>query len=384
MKLKRIPIVITLFCAGALFSAVAYNGNQMQHKAQQSAAKQAPSYPQVKVTAVTPASYHASVQGYGETMPQYRLTLTSQVSAQVINLSESFATGHRVQAGELLATLEDSHYQRAVSDAEKAVADAKLALLEEQRQGKQALLEWQGSGLKGEPDSPLVLRKPQLEAAQALLKQAQQQLASAKVDLDNTELRAPFDAVIVSRAIQPGSYLQQGSEIAELYSTGLAEIRIPLSQHQFQSLGQLQVGSETRVLLTSSDDQHQWQGYAARIEQHLDSSDRQRSLVVAVADPLDQAHPLHAGTFVTATITGAPWSNLWQLPASVVSQDNTVWLLSENNTIKPTKAIQAFADTHWVYLQPITDDGAATVVVRPLNNYLSGMRIDPIRNGQEQ
>ncbi|QIZ75616.1 efflux RND transporter periplasmic adaptor subunit [Ferrimonas lipolytica] len=384
MKLKLLPIAVTIACGVALFSAVAYNGFQMENHQQQRAPKPVVVAPSVAVSVVSADSYTSVVQGYGEALPQYQLTLTAQSSGQVLTLADAFASGNQVKAGQLLAKVEDSNYQQAVSDANKAVADAKLALLEEQRQGDQARKDWQHSGLEGEPDSPLVLRQPQLAAAEATLEQALRQLASAKVDLANTEIRAPFDAVIVSRDIQLGSYLQQGNSVAMLYSTDVAEIRVPLSQVQWQALGQLQLGPEHKVALSSSDGHEQWQGYAARIEQHLNSSDRQRSLVVAVDEPLALASPLHAGTFVTATITGQERSNLWQLPTTAISQDDAIWMVTDAQTIVPQAAEVVFADQSWVYLTPSTVDGTAQIVQRPLNNYLSGMRINAVSDSEQE
>lgn len=378
MKPKMLSVVVTLACGVALFGAVAYNGSQMQAQAKVSAPKQQPVYPAIEVKRVQPSQYASSVEGYGEAMPQYQLTLAAQISGQVMQLTPEFATGNRVKQGQLLARIEDSSYQQQVSDAQKAVADAKLALLEEQRQGEQAKQEWRRSGLEGEPDSPLVLRQPQLEAAQAALEQAQRQLASAKVDLSNTEIRAPFDAVIVSRDIQPGTYLQQGGGVATLYSTEVMEVRIPLSEQQWFALGQFQLGKQNHVTLTSGDGHRHWQGYAARMEQHLSSDDRQRALIVAVDKPLEQSQPLHPGSFVTATIAGAKQSGLWQLPATAISQDNTLWLVNEQNSITPFAAQKVFEDAQWVYVKPVPEHELAQVVLRPLNHYLSGMIINPV------
>ncbi|WP_298445268.1 efflux RND transporter periplasmic adaptor subunit [uncultured Ferrimonas sp.] len=379
MKLTLTPIAITLVCGASIFAAVAYNGSQMQQQAQRSAPKQAPSYPTVAVQPVEAAFYQPQVQGYGEAMPHYQLALTAQSSGQVLQLTDAFASGNLVSQGQLLAKLEDSQYRQAVSDANKAVADAQLALLEEQRQGQQALLEWQRSGLTGQPDSSLVLRQPQLTVAKAALAQAQQQLASAQVDLANTEIRAPFNGLVVSRDIQLGSYLQQGGSVATLYSTDQSEIKVPLSQQQWQALGGVALGTDAIVPLISSDGSKQWQGYAARIEQHLSQTDRQRSLVVVVDKPLEQPQPLFAGEFVRATIRGHNDQALWRLPATAVSQANQLWLLQANNTIAPVAAQQAFSDQHYVYLHPSAASGSAEVVLRPLNSYLSGMLVNPVQ-----
>jgi len=162
---------------------------------------------QVGVFAVKTSSYKASVKGYGEVMPIDALTLVAQVSGRITQLSDTFQTGAVVKKGEVLAFIDDTDYVEALSSAKTDYESAVVALEEERLQGVQALDEWQRSGLDGEPASALVLRQPQLKAAQASLDEAKQALETAKRDLAFTEITAPFDALVVTRDVSLGSYV---------------------------------------------------------------------------------------------------------------------------------------------------------------------------------
>ncbi|MEZ7225531.1 efflux RND transporter periplasmic adaptor subunit [Alteromonas sp. DY56-G5] len=204
---------------------------------------------QVGVIDVTADSYNAKVRGYGQVVPQDSLSLVAQVSGQVTDISSSFKTGALVANNTVLARIDDTNYQQALASANATYQAAVVSLEEERLQGIQAKDEWTRSGLDGEPLSALVLREPQLKAAQATLDEAEQSVNSAKRDLAFTSLRAPFNALVVSRDIALGSYVQAGSAVATLYSADIAEVAIGLSPSQWAQLPASAISQKQEVWL---------------------------------------------------------------------------------------------------------------------------------------
>lgn len=395
MKLNTITIAITLLSAATIFGAAAFNGSQMPERGKPGAKEESVTkkpqkantviaLQQVAVQSTTPSSYESEVVGYGEAHSKYQLTFTSEVSGRVQTISESFESGMVVKKGTVLASVDKTSYQQAVAQAKASVAQAKLDYLEEQRQGEQAKLEWQRSGLTGEPDSPLVLREPQLANAKATLENAEQELKKARHDLNNTVIKAPFDALVVSRDIQPGSYVQTGTQVATLYSIDSVEVEIPLSEEQWSSLpvfdNSTLKADKWPVTLTTSDLRFEWQGYVVRTEQHLSSETRQRSLVVAVDEPLEKGTHLYPGTFVKATIAGASLENLWELPSSAISQQGELWLVNNEGLLNKVSADVKFAKQDSVYVTPVTESDAQ-VVKRPLSSFQNNMKVQPVVEG---
>ncbi|MBW8189740.1 efflux RND transporter periplasmic adaptor subunit [Neiella marina] len=390
MNRKTLTRVATLVAAVSIVAAILFNGAQMRaarthHMESMANDKHPIQLQEVSVIEALAQRHQAMIVGYGEAKSQFELELVAEVSGQLTALSNHFKTGAVFAKGQQLAQINPLSYQQAVADAQVALADAQLALLEEQRLGEQAELEWQRSGMTGDPDSPLVLRKPQLAAAEATLQLAQKQLASAEYDLAQTRISAPFDAVVVSREVQPGRYLQTGETIATLYSTDRIEVAVPLSEQQWQNLPVLANESAPSdaliaVTLLSNDKQRQWQGYIERTELHLDETSRQRSVVVVVDEPLSQPTPLMAGEFVTAQIEGRVVDGLWQLPASAISQAGEIWYVQtsadgKEQLLANTQAEQQFAHGEYVYVRPVAGLTQALVVARPLITYVAGMRV---------
>ncbi|MGR5169111.1 efflux RND transporter periplasmic adaptor subunit [Vibrio astriarenae] len=384
LKKNAITFAITAAAAGSIFAVIAFNGSQIAQANQPNksapieAAQQVQQpLPQVEVQNTQAASYQAQVVGYGETKSRFELAYAAEVSGRVEWLSDAFEAGKTVKAGELLAKLDATTYEQAVAAATYDLATAKQELLEEERQGEQARSEWQRSGLSGEPNSPLVLREPQLASAQAKLENAQKALEKAQNELNKTEIRAPFDGVVVTRDIQPGSYLNIGSNVTTLYSIDRIEIEIPLSDSQWANLPKLSTNTEWTAIITDSTGAYQWDAEIERSYQYVAQDTRQRSIVLVVDKPLEQAEPLFPGTFIQATIEGTEVDNLWQLPSSALSQQGEVWTVDAQGLLAKTSPTTVFERQGHIYIEPIQDASNAQVVMRPLSNFKVGMKVDP-------
>ncbi|WP_117232562.1 efflux RND transporter periplasmic adaptor subunit [Vibrio maerlii] len=383
LKKNAITFAITAAAAGSIFAVIAFNGsqiaqaNQVKKGAPAEAGQQVEQVlPQVEVQNTQAGSYQAQVVGYGETKPRFELAYAAEVSGRVEWLSDAFEAGKTVKQGELLAKLDATSYEQAVASAAYDLATAKQELLEEQRQGEQARSEWQRSGLSGEPNSPLVLREPQLASAKAKLENAQKALEKAQNDLEKTEIRAPFDGVVVSRDIQPGSYLNAGSNLATLYSIDRIEIEIPLSDSQWSNLPKQSKSVEWTATITDSTGAHQWDAEIERSYQFVAQDTRQRSIVLVVDNPLEQAEPLFPGTFIQATIEGTEVDNLWQLPSSALSQQGEIWMVDAQGLLAKTSAAKVFERQGYIYVEPTEEAGSTQVVMRPLSNFKVGMKVD--------
>jgi len=376
MKISPVPVVVTLVAIVCIGLAISYNGQKMAQQANGPKPEPAKSVaPNVSVINAVPSTYQAYVSGHGEAKAHWALSLKAQVKGEIINMSEQFATGNVVKKGQVLAQIDNTEYLQAVASAKATLADAKLALQEEQDLGNQAKREWQRSGVTQAPSSPLVFRTLQLEAAQATADNAQYALQTAQRDEKNTHISAPFDAVILSRDVDLGTYVSIGDTLATLNSTDKVEISVPLSLSQWQNLASDKSGE---VILSDVTTQNQWQGYIARFEQHLDDSSRQRSVVVALDKPFEQATPLLPGTFLAVQIAGKALNNVIKLPASAVSQEGLIWYVNEQNTLMSIQAQKLFERGDYVYISPIEGHTNLRVVARPLVSYLNDMLVNPI------
>lgn len=376
MKLLSPTAVVTVVAILCIGLAVAYNGHKMAEKNASPKPKVAKvSAPSVSVVQVFPNTYQAYVNSHGEAKAHWGLTLKAQVEGEVTSLNNVFKTGSVVTKGTVLGSIDNTEYLQAIASAKVSLADAQLALQEEKDLGEQARREWKRSGVTEDPSSPLVFRTLQLVAAQAAENNAKYSLKTALRDEKNTEIGAPFDAVILSRDIDLGSYVSVGDTLATLNSSDKIEVFVPLALSQFETLNPNLSGE---VVLNDISTGMQWTGYIDRVENHLDTSSRQRNVVVAVDKPFEQTTPLLPGTFLSIEIPGKVLNKVLKVPASAVSQDGQVWYVDENNTLVSVIANKIFERDDFVYLTPIEGSDVSNIVVRPLVSYLNGMLVSPV------
>ncbi|WP_158678197.1 efflux RND transporter periplasmic adaptor subunit [Pseudoalteromonas sp. T1lg23B] len=385
MKFKLLSVMMSVTAFGCVFiynkaHSVTDKPEAMQQIIQQTVVKQA-NLPQVGVISVNADTYRASVTGLGEVTPRYKLNLTSDVSGKVVSLSDKFSSGQILKKGDILATIEDSTYQAQLAQAQAQVAQAELELAQEKRQGEVAYQEWLLGKDGGQKATPLVLRKPQLAAAKANLAYAQQALNKAQVALDNTIIKAPFDALVVARDIQLGSYLSANTSIGVLYDIERVEISIPLSERQWQELnvkinGELEKDLWPVGVELANNNLAQWRGYVSRIESHIDTNTRQRSVIVVVEQPLAHNEPLFAGSFVKVTLQGVQ-DELFKLPASAISQSGDVWFVDEQGQLHKQSANKVFSKDSSVYVKPLATQ-PLKIVKRPLSHFVEGMMVKAV------
>ena len=123
----------------------------------------------------------------------------------------------------------------------------------------------------------LALRKPQLAGAEARVKSAEAELLKAQLMLDRTSLRSPFNSIITAKSVDRGQYVTAGTQLAEISSSDIMEIRLSLPEREVGKLNldamRLQ-GLHVRLSAISGELQKVWQGQVVRAEGKIDPKTR--------------------------------------------------------------------------------------------------------------
>jgi RND family efflux transporter MFP subunit len=128
-----------------------------------------------------------------------RTELSMPVSGVVASVPVN--AGERVTKGQLLLALEDTPFRGAVQEAEAQLARRNIARDEAARDAKQAQELYERTVLS---TVELENAKMKLARAEAGSKEAAALLDRARYRLRVSALRAPFDAVVLSRHVEPG------------------------------------------------------------------------------------------------------------------------------------------------------------------------------------
>jgi HlyD family secretion protein len=125
-----------------------------------------------------------------------------------------------------------------------------------------------------------------LDSAKAGLALAQEQEKQARARLDAAIVRAPFDGLVVARAVAPGQIVRPGTPLLTL-ATGLDRlvVSVPLRADEAQRLAP---SAKARVLLADTPD-HVRSARLVRIEARADTQGQDRLAVFALDPPAPDA-----------------------------------------------------------------------------------------------
>ncbi|HTY57153.1 MAG TPA: efflux RND transporter periplasmic adaptor subunit [Candidatus Binataceae bacterium] len=151
----------------------------------------------VQILPVSFHQLHESIGASGAIEPSVYTIVTAKVNGRVLDVPVDL--GHMVKPGSLLVRVDDTLYRARLKFANESYEHAAHQLERIERLYKDQL-------------ASIV----QLEAAQASKAQAYQTLVSAQINLANTTIRSPADAVVLERAINPGQFTHTDQVLIEL------------------------------------------------------------------------------------------------------------------------------------------------------------------------
>ncbi|MEZ8066872.1 efflux RND transporter periplasmic adaptor subunit [Vibrio sp. FF145] len=330
----------------------------------------------IKVTTVDIAAgeHRSTIEGYGQVIPEETLTLTSQVSGVILSKAKKFQLGEQISKGDLLFHIDDSSYQVLLANAEKELANAQLSFFQEQRKHQRAKKEWKTSGIEEAP-SPLALREPQFKAAKARLNAAQQAVEDAKQQLNNTNIHAPFDAIVSQSNVTTGSVVASGTSLGQIKSIETAEVHLQLTERDWQQLpSDLSALSVTIQSASNSDSGQQWAARASHLSLLVEQSTRMRNLILKIDSPLQQPAPLLIGSFVKVVIQGKSYSDSFVVSSSSITADGNIWYVKEGQ-LHRHKTLSLFQDIDAIGFKQGNLNQHITLVVKPLSSYVEGMQV---------
>ncbi len=320
--------------------------------------------PIVAVSEISVTPMTLEVNSYGMVTPKYETELIAQVNGEIVELSDTFLRGGFVKKNQLLARIDPNDYQAALIDAQASMATARAALEKEVAQGKVAEREWKQ--ITDTSPTELSLRKPQLAQELARVKAAQASVLRAERNLERTEIRAPYDAMINSRNIGLGSFVGIGSKIGHVLATATAEIRLPVADNQLEFLANQGVNAKVNLVGKYAGKTTQWSATIKRNEGVIDNKSRMGYLVAELNDPYQlnnntkqQITPLRFGSYVNAKIVGNNIAQATMVPRHLVINGKVAILDSDSRL-------------HYVVIDIVRQQGSNVIVA---NGLIQGDRL---------
>ncbi len=334
----------------------------------------------VQVQAAARSDARTFINAMGTVVPSREVTLKARVSGEIDSVASQFVPGGHIAKGAELLTMDPSDHQIEVQKAQSTLEDARAALAMEQ--GSQTIAREELrllSELSAEvvAQTDLALRKPQLQQARAAVASAEASLRKARLDLERTVVRAPFNALIIERHVNVGAYVGAQDSLATIVGTDAfwVEAVVPLDQ-----LSRIDINHDggCPAVVRSQAGDGRWQARVVRIAGKLNDTSRMATVIVAVSDPLGlqsdlPAAPLMIDDYVFVEIAGRALTGVIELPRAALQDGDTVWVC-DNNTLDIRSVTLAWKSTDKVYIQSGLAPGEQ-VVMSELSSPVPGMAL---------
>lgn len=336
----------------------------------------------VMVRPLEKVDYPVIITSRGVSTAGEETEFSAETEGKVMELSPRFEVGSFIKKGEVLLKLDSTDLRADVTIAEARVAQAEATLVQEKAQAEQARLNWNDIGYKEEPGD-LVLRKPQLKQAEAMLNSAIAQVEKAKRLLEKSVIHAPYDGIIAERSVSVGEDVRRGNSLGVIIGTEYLTVSLPIATKEEMFLPETLL--KAPVLFKNpllGEGSPTWRGYIKNREPMVDENTRQLHLRAYIDDPYSlknpEGTPLPVGQPVSAEITGASLKNVYCVPKTALRQADSIHISNPDKILKRLKIKPLWTDEeniifrsddlegcHWV--ETVMRSGAIGLKLKHLN-----------------
>ncbi|MBI1391903.1 MAG: efflux RND transporter periplasmic adaptor subunit [Alphaproteobacteria bacterium] len=223
--------VATVACSVGFFGVSAFLGKQdAANASEQTAERQGPPPAPVIVADTVETVLAPRAEAPGSAVSIADSVIAAATTAQVTWVAE---IGEEIEEGEVLARLDPSNAELALSDAR-----AEVKRLVARAEYLEKLVErYEGLGREtGESEAALDEVRSNYGEAVGALERGRVAARRAQLDLDRTEIRAPFTGKVAGRSVQVGEFANVGAPIVRLVDTERLEVTARASADMLMSV----------------------------------------------------------------------------------------------------------------------------------------------------
>lgn len=391
LRAPRRPVFGIVAAIGLLLAGfVAFNALRSLRQAPQGQAIEDRA-PLVETVAAQRYNGPVQVSGIGFVRPRDQVTLSARISGQVVSVSPTLEPGAAVSEGDVLVTLDQRPFEAVLEQAraDREAAEADLAFTLQQIERTQSLKS--GGFASAERLDDLVSQRNRIRAQ---ITRQDALIRDRTLDLEFTEIKAPFTGRVISKAVSVGAVVQPGTELGRLYASDVFEIPVPLDTRDaalIPGLWDRSAGAENAVPTTTTVTvrygigRYIWDAQVVRAEARIDDQSRTLGVLVEVTDPdrpgrpvTDSgqvAPPLRPGMVAEVTIEGQPLPGQLRLPRDALRIGGRIWIIDEESRlrIRPVRILASGGETVTV-AAPDLEPGTA-IITSPLVGAVDGLKV---------
>lgn len=300
----------------------------------------------VETIAAESGEHRIEVEAKGTVRALQEVDVMPEVGGLVIWKNPNLIAGGIIAGGEPLVRIDTRNYRAVVEERRAALEQAQVEYELESSRRAIAEEEWRMLGAEEQTDDrfrALALREPQARAAAARVEAARVALERAELDVERTEIKSPFNAVVIDEFIDVGQAVGTQTRLAKLAGTDffLVEAAVPARnlRHIDWPDDSGEGGSAVVVEYDLGGDLRLYGGRVVRVLSSLGESARLARVLIEISDPLQLESGRHdqrlfAGAYVRCLIAGSTLPSAFALPSELLRQGQHLWIMSDESELE--------------------------------------------------
>ena len=368
----------------------------------------------VRAEEIAFSDYKPEIRLYGVTVPGRQVELRALVAGQVIETGENLRTGGEVAKGEVLLRIDPFEYEGALVDTKAQLSEAKARLKEIEASFKseqdalatsrEQLTLAQRDLARAEPlvakgavskkvadDRRMVaserkqavdarlnnidIQQAKAEQQRAAITQLEWKVRQAERNLEDTVLKAPFDAYVKSANADLGRLVGVNDAVATLLDQAWIEARFTLTDSQYGRI----VAKDTKVtgrtitvLWRVGEKPIEYEAMIERVAAEIASQEGGVEVYARLKDPLHPI-PIRPGAFVEVTARDRGYADVARLPQTALYDGDKVFVIIDGRLVERRVEVVGVAGND-VLVQGAITKGERVVTTR-LTNAGDGMAV---------
>jgi multidrug efflux pump subunit AcrA (membrane-fusion protein) len=152
-------------------------------------------------------------------------------------------------------------------------------------------------------------------------------IKNAEIVLEKYNLTAPFNGILTNALVTPGTVIRPGQKLGEFIDPSVYELEAPISSSM---IDYLKVGQEVQVQATDNSGRT-WGGTVTRVNRLIDPKSQSISAFIQVSGT-----GLEEGMFLEASISAAKLEDAFEIPRSVVFDQDQIFLAVDTVLVQKT------------------------------------------------
>lgn len=327
----------------------------------------------VRTAVVANGPVQVSIPITGRLRATDRMLINAEVSGTLLRTGSTFREGVTFRRGEVLLRIDDGEVRAQINGQQSAFLRTLVQLIPDLRFDLPDVADKWEAYVKSVPV------EGQLPVLPALSTQQERNYLAGRGVLDQYYgiraqyerlskyvITAPFDGVVASAPVEPGTIVTPGTRLGEFIAPGSLELETAIGAGE---LPFVRVGDTLR--LTSSEVPGTWTGRIIRTGESIDASTQTVKVFVRV-----DGNGLRDGQYLAGTIQAGTVNDAFEVPRSAVLPDLAVYTVVDSALLKaPVEIVQQGVEM--AVLRGLKN--GQVVVTDRLSGTHEGQRVAPVQ-----